>query len=398
LPLTEPRDAAHFAARLNSCRKPTRPPPDVAREEQRFDSGKLRRRLGGRDDARVGHGGTILPSITGVTTDVDTSRRRFPGTHRKTAIRSCKYGESQFLGRTASDPLFDTTHAVTLIRLQPDTTYITRSLSHDAAGNTAVKDNNGNRSRSTRSPRSFRRGRTTSTSARRIGARQHRRLGVAMDTRHADEQFAEHRALAAGLLGQQFAPRVSRLHRDVPRQPAIQLTGGNSARLTFWHAYDFSDQSPDDVIQQGTLYVITDGGSRRRRLQQYTDANGGWEQEQIDLSPYAGKVVYSCGLTNFSHLTPRRVRAARGRRVHHRVERGRRHDRSSTNNIWQASFALSGPAGQSGKGASLRITNAPPGQYILEYGDAPFLQHAREPDEHIAVERHADLHGQLHLH
>ena len=74
--------------------------------------------------------------------------------------------------------------------------------------------------------------------------------------------------------------------------PAIQLTGGNTARLTFWHSYDFSDPSGNDVFNAGTLYIVTGGGSQTAALAQYVDANSGWEQETIDVSPYAGQVVY----------------------------------------------------------------------------------------------------------
>jgi hypothetical protein len=45
-----------------------------------------------------------------------------------------------------------------------------------------------------------------------------------------------------------------------------------------------------------------------------------------------------------------------------------------TNNLWQANFALSGPVGRTGNGASTLITNALPGQYTLEFGDVQYYQ------------------------
>ncbi len=45
-----------------------------------------------------------------------------------------------------------------------------------------------------------------------------------------------------------------------------------------------------------------------------------------------------------------------------------------TNNIWEAPFILTGPIFRNGKGTSLLVTNAPPGQYIVTYGDVPYYQ------------------------
>jgi len=44
-----------------------------------------------------------------------------------------------------------------------------------------------------------------------------------------------------------------------------------------------------------------------------------------------------------------------------------------TNNISQAVFALSGPSGRLGNGLWTRITNAVPGKYTIEFGDAPYF-------------------------
>jgi hypothetical protein len=45
-----------------------------------------------------------------------------------------------------------------------------------------------------------------------------------------------------------------------------------------------------------------------------------------------------------------------------------------SNNLWQAHFILSGPVYRNAKGRSLLITNAPPGQYILEFADVRYYQ------------------------
>src|SRR5262249_31098304 len=45
-----------------------------------------------------------------------------------------------------------------------------------------------------------------------------------------------------------------------------------------------------------------------------------------------------------------------------------------SNNLWQANYILSGPATQKAKGRSSVITNAPPGQYVINYGDVLYYQ------------------------
>jgi len=43
-----------------------------------------------------------------------------------------------------------------------------------------------------------------------------------------------------------------------------------------------------------------------------------------------------------------------------------------TNNLWQASYIISGATFLKGKGVSATMTNAPPGQYIVEFADVPY--------------------------
>jgi hypothetical protein len=42
-----------------------------------------------------------------------------------------------------------------------------------------------------------------------------------------------------------------------------------------------------------------------------------------------------------------------------------------TNNLWQARYILSGPANRSGQGETLILSNAPPGEYRITFGDVP---------------------------
>src|SRR5205085_1107581 len=73
--------------------------------------------------------------------------------------------------------------------------------------------------------------------------------------------------------------------------PAIYLTNGNIAMLSFWHDYDFSDLSGYD-IEYGEVDVIDANTGASISLAQFNDISGDWIEEQFDLTPYAGKVVY----------------------------------------------------------------------------------------------------------
>ncbi len=316
---------------------------------------------------------TIQPSITGVIADVDYEQAIISWNTSEPCDSLVQYGESQFLGRTAFDPLLDTSHEITLAGLQPDTTYYYQVVSRDAAGNSIVKDNAGipftfHTLAAIVPPWSdnFNTGATNWSVFDSDGSQSSWTLGVpnnGVETSAHSPPNCWGSSLTGDYLDYTETFLVS---------PAIQLTGGNSARLTFWHSYDFTDPTGGDIFNAGTLYIVTDGGSAATALQQYLDGNFGWEPEQIDLSPYAGKVVYfvwAYQLFSFDGA-PRAgwlvddVSVTVSNVVGGTV--------IISNNIWQANFVLSGPAYGNGKGTLLVISNAPPGEYIVEYGDVAF--------------------------
>jgi len=102
------------------------------------------------------------------------------------------------------------------------------------------------------------------------------------------------------------------------------------------------------------------------------DASFGWEEIELDLTPYIGNVVYVVWhyiLLSFDSFT----------RMGWLVD-----DASITvdtvvlstiqvtNNLWQAVFALSGPTGTTGRGRWTVLTNATPGQYTITFGDVAY--------------------------
>ena len=316
---------------------------------------------------------TIAPNITGVTAVPDYEQATISWTTSEPCDSLVQYGESQFLGKTAYDPLLTTTHQITLTGLQPDTTNYFQVASRDAAGNTVVNDNNGNLfTFHTLKPivppwfDNLDTGATNWSTFASDGSQSSWRLGApsngVMTNAHSPPD-----CWGSNLGGDYLDYAETFLI-----SPAIQLTGGNTAQLTFWHSYDFTDQSPNDIFQAGTLYIVTGSGSTSTALAQYINANFGWEQESLDLSPFAGQVVYfvwAYQIVSFDSA-PRPGWLVDDVAV--TVSNVPPGTVIVTNNIWQANFVLSGPAYQSGKGTSLKITNAPPGQYIVEFGDAPF--------------------------
>ena len=153
--------------------------------------------------------------------------------------------------------------------------------------------------------------------------------------------------------------------------PAIYLTNGNTATLTFWHSYDFSDLTGFD-IEFGELEIVTNSAGAVIPLADYTDVSDGWQQETIDLTPYAGDMIYLVWyhlLFSFDTL-PRPgwlvddVSITTSNVVPGIV--------TITNNLSQANYVLSGPRYLRGAGLGTVITNAPPGEYVLEYTDVPY--------------------------
>jgi len=153
--------------------------------------------------------------------------------------------------------------------------------------------------------------------------------------------------------------------------PAIYLTNGNSASLTFWHAYDFSGGG-DFSIEQAEVQVVVDNGSTLVPLMDFTEFTDGWEPVQVDLTPYVGQVVYlvwEYALLSFDDSSHQGwliddVSVSVANVVLGSIQ--------VSNNLFQATAVLSGPMFRKITGLGTTITNAPPGQYFLEFADVPY--------------------------
>lgn len=295
-------------------------------------------------------------------------------TTAKPADSLVQYSESPDLfpvNFTAYNPSRVTAHEVFLSGLRPNTTYYLRLTSRDRAGNTATDDNNGALYSFTTltplTPPWFDDAETNGSDWTVIAPAEsetqwQRGAPGGGETAHSGTNCWGSN-LSGGPVSQLETYLIS---------PGILLTGGNKATLRFWHNYNFL-QIGQSEVQYAALMIITNVLSPPQLLAQMPeDMSGGWEEFQFDLTPYLGRLVYLVWyhfLISFD--APPRIGwlvddvSVTVENIPPGVVR-------VTNNLFQATFALAGPIGRTGNGNFTLITNAPPGQYRIQFGDVPF--------------------------
>ena len=284
-----------------------------------------------------------------------------------------QYGESPFLGRTVFQSRQDINHTITLTGLSPDKNYYCRVVSRDAAGNSTTKDNAGQ-------PFLFRtlkpfaapwmdnlEGSVTNWEVQNAaGSQSGWTLGV---PGNGVETIANSptNCWGSNLKGATIDHAESFLI-----SPAIYLTNGNIATLTFAHSYDFTDGTGDVIVENGQVFVITNSLTPPVELAAYTDLTAGWEGEELDLTPFIGHVVRLVWFYQYDSLSSLARPGWLVDDISVTTSNAAVGTIKLTNNLWQARFALSGPTSRNGKGPGLVITNAPPGPYTIVYGDVAY--------------------------
>jgi hypothetical protein len=229
------------------------------------------------------------PAISGTTADVDYQDAVVSWDTDEPTDSLVQYGESTFLGKTVYQSTATMNHSLTITALQPDHTYYYQVVSRDAAGNTTVDDNGGKLY-------------TFHTLQPKLAPWSDDMEGTNTDwtvENTEDSQWGwERGAPANGIVtsahsgnnvwGSNLNGVIGDYSESALISPAFLLTGGNRATLTFWHAYDFT---VDATIQSATLQIITNSLANPVTAATYDGASDGWQQEQIDLTPYIGKVV-----------------------------------------------------------------------------------------------------------
>ena len=228
---------------------------------------------------------TSAPVISNVAAEPDYEQAVISWDSSEPADTLVQFGESSFLGRTAYNAALNTSHEATLAGLAPDRTYYYRVVSRDAAGNTAADDNGGalytfntlvplmppvSENMDAGAP-----GWTVQTSP---DSEEEWTLGVPNNGAETSAHSPPN-AWGSNLNGDAIGAGESFLI-----SPAIELTGGNVATLTFWHRYDFTDgESEYDIYEYGDLLVVTNNGVDSVVVAEYTGLSGGWVQEKVDL-------------------------------------------------------------------------------------------------------------------
>jgi len=287
-----------------------------------------------------------------------------------------QFGESAFLGRTAYAAELSDAHELTLTGLQPDRLYYYQVVSRDDAGNAAVDDNQGHlytfhTLKPLNPPWSDNLDGNSQTNWSVLNTTESYaqwELGAPNNGQETDA-YSPPNAWGSNLNGSAIDTADTLLV-----SPALNLAGGNLATLHFWQSYDFSDQGEFDIYQYGQVYVSTNNSASWDLVQEYNDFTAGWEEAEIDLSPYLGRVVqigFYYGLLGFD-AAPRPgwllddISVTVTNIIPGTIQ--------ITNNLAQASFTLEGPITRAGNGLSLTLTNAPQGEYVITYDAVPFYQ------------------------
>jgi hypothetical protein len=317
---------------------------------------------------------TVSPSIANIVADPDYEQATISWTTSENTDALVQYGESAFLNRTAFDPNLATAHSLQLDALLPNHTYFYQVVSRDAAGNTTTDDNNGNLyTFHTKVPivppwsDNLDSGATNWSVVSSDVSQTEWTLGVPQNGL-VSSAHSPPNAWASNWRGDVIDTAETFLV-----SPAISLVGGNVATLRFWHAYDFTMDPNFDIINEGDLFILTQNGTVQTPLAFYSDdATFGYVQETIDLTPYMGQVVYLVWAHELFTFDSRQQPGWVVDDVSITVSNIPPGTIQISNNLWQAKYILSGPLYQKLKGLSKVITNAPPGQYIVNFADVAY--------------------------
>ena len=315
---------------------------------------------------------TNPPVISGVASQPGYLDATVTWKTSKSADSQVQFGQSTIPSRTSYDPNLVQSHTLSLSGLAANRAYYYEVVSRDAAGNVAIDDNHGAfytfQTLSPITPPWFdnlESGATNWSEASDPSSQVQWQLG-APNNGYVTNAHSGTRAWCSNISGGAIDTVSSTV-----ATPAIDLSGGDTATLTFWHAYDFPTFA-NDITEDAEVDVSTDEGNTWTTINTYTGTSGGWVREQIDLSPYLGKIVligWSYSLISFD------TEARPGWTVDDVGISVSYSDRVIlvTNNLSQAAFTLSSGANTfSGTGQSVFFTNLPPGQYTVTFVPVPY--------------------------
>lgn len=315
---------------------------------------------------------TIAPTISNIEHEPDYEQAFVWWETSEPADALVQFGESPLLGRTAYNASPSTFHEVRLSGLAPNRTYYYRVVSRDVAGNVRTDDNNGElytlRTLEPLTPPwsdDMESGGEQWTVHTVEESQADWTLGLP-DNGDVSEANSPVNAWGSNLKGHSLDAAESFL-----LSPALYLTNGNRATLSFSHSYDFTERSEFDIFEMGELGIVTNVSGQTIPLRQFDGASGGWMDEEVDLSPYMGRVIYLVWHYFLFSLesAPRPGWVVDDVAITVSEVAGGRLEVQS--NLAQGSFIATGPIEVRGRGLSL-VTNVPPGEYVLEFAEVPY--------------------------
>jgi hypothetical protein len=349
------------------------------------ESGKLRGRDGGaiwveytatnsvdalRADATID---IQAPLITDVTAVSEYESATILWNTSKNTDALVQFGESALLGRSAYVSPSSTNHEVRLTGLVPNRVYWYQVISRDTAGNQTV-DNNG-------------------------GLMHYVQTLVPIVPPWADDletgavdwpSESAGTGDAAWVLGEPQNDRETAAHSGTNAwgsnlnrnfiyagdtrisTPDIQLTGGNTAALSYWQSYDFTPRSENDLYEFGSVQISTNMGDTWVEISRVEGVSNGWERKTIDVSSYIGKVVrlgwyyalYSPDSMERPGWLVDDVSVTVTQVAYGTI--------AVTNNLSQAQFSLTGSVNQTGQGWYSVFKAVPCGTYVATFAPVPF--------------------------
>ncbi len=317
----------------------------------------------------------IAPGISGIEVAAEYQDAVITWETSEPTDSLVQYGESAFLGKTAYLSDLEISHSVQLIGLTPDRTYFYKVVSRDGAGNFVEDPIDGQlRTFQTRRPLTppfvdtMQDGGTNWSVFNGDETQFQWTIGSPQNGLVANTPSGDAKAWASNLQGDPADTIDTFLI-----SPAIDLSGGNVARLRFTHAYNFSEQTAFDLFEGGELLIVTNSVSAPATLATYFDINGGWEEEEIDLTPYLGSVVFLIWhhqLLSFEAANRPGWAVDDIEVIVTNIPPG---TVTITNNLAQARVTLSGPVGRVGSGFSTNFTGLPPGEYVATWAAVTYF-------------------------
>jgi hypothetical protein len=323
---------------------------------------------------------TVLPAISQVAATTDYYNAQVTWLTSKPADSSVQYGTQQQPANSVYVSALVTNHSVTVSGLLASHVYYYQVVSRDQAGNTTVDDNNGNlftfQTLKAPAPPWFDNLESGAPGWSVVpdpsmGSDINWTLGTPNNGLETSAHSGTN-AWGSNLNHQPFEIESSFLY-----SPVIDLSGMSQVTLTFWDSYDLTSG-----LEVGELGVSTNSSTPPASIPTVVsftgDASGGWEQETVDLTSFAGKTIqvvwYYAGFSFEGTLNGWLLDdisitgVAAGGTI------------NITKNLGQGTWSLFSlsPIGlvpiQSDVTPSVTISNLAASQYVVQFGDVPYYQ------------------------